>query len=139
MKNIKGEVNIINLPYIHDSRGDLTFVEGGNHIPFEIKRVYFLYNVPVNSQRGGHAHKKLEQVIFPLSGSFRLITDDGYEKKEFWLRDPKKGVHINKLIWREIDCFSQSAVCMVLASQKYDENDYYRNYDDFLNAIKSKL
>ncbi len=134
---IKGKTNIIELPYIHDSRGDLTYVEGQNHIPFDIKRVYFLYNVPVNSLRGGHAHKELEQVIFPLSGSFRLQVNDGYSKKEYWLREPNKGVYISRLIWRELDCFSQSAVCMVLASLKYDEKDYYRNYDDFIKAVKT--
>ncbi len=125
----------IDLPCIHDSRGDLTFVEGCNHIPFEIKRVYYLYNVPVNSQRGGHAHKNLQQVIFALSGSFRLILDDGKSKFEFWLRDPTKGIYINKMMWRELDCFSQSAVCMVLASRPYEEDDYFRKYEDFLSEI----
>lgn len=128
-------VNLIDLPVISDPRGDLTFVEGGNHIPFDIKRVYYLYNVPVDSERGGHAHKELEQVIFALSGSFRLKLDDGSHTSEYWLRDPRQGVHIRNLIWREMDCFSQGAVCMVLASLPYDEEDYYRDYDAFRAAI----
>lgn len=131
-----GLVKLINLPAISDPRGDLTFVEGQHHVPFDIARVYYLYNVPVNAERGGHAHKELEQVVFALSGSFRMKVDDGQTKQEFWLRDPRKGLHISQLVWREMDCFSQGAVCMVLASMPYDEADYYREYDDFLAAVK---
>jgi hypothetical protein len=130
-------VRTIELPQIHDRRGDLTFVEGGVHIPFEIRRVYYLYNVPVDSERGGHAHKELEQVVFALSGSFRMTVDDGKTKSEYWLRDPRKGLYISRLVWREMDCFSQGAVCMVLASHRYDESDYYRVYEDFLAAARS--
>jgi hypothetical protein len=131
-------VREIALPQVHDPRGDLTFVEGGNHIPFQIARVYYLYNVPVDAERGGHAHKDLEQVIFALSGSFRVKVDDGTTKSEYWLRDPRKGLYINRLIWREMDSFSQGAVCMVLASQRYDEADYFRNYRDFLATVLEK-
>lgn len=127
---------LIDLPVVSDPRGDLTFIEGRNHVPFSIKRVYFLYNVPVDAERGGHAHRELEQVVFALSGSFRMKLDDGSQKSEVWLRDPRKGLHINRLIWREMDSFSQGAVCMVLASLPYDEADYYRNYDDFLDATR---
>lgn len=126
----------IELPQVHDPRGDLTFVEGETHLPFQIARVYYLYNVPVDAQRGGHAHRELEQVIFALSGSFRITLDNGQKKSEHWLRDPRKGLYVSKLIWREMDCFSQGAVCMVLASRKYEEADYYRNYDDFLEAAR---
>lgn len=126
---------IIDLPQIRDPRGDLTFVEGGNHIPFEIRRVYYLYNIPTEAERGGHAHKQLEQVVFALSGSFRMKLDDGLRKSEHWLRDPSKGLYISRLLWREMDRFSEGAVCMVLASQRYDEADYYRNYEDFLAAV----
>ena len=136
-QNPKGQVRLIDLPVVSDPRGDLTFVEGQHHVPFDIKRVYYLYNVPVDAERGGHAHRELEQVVFALSGSFRITVDDGAEKTEFWLRDPRKGLYINRLIWREMDCFSQGAVCMVLASQYYDESDYYRDYDDFLTAARS--
>lgn len=130
--NPRGSVSVIDLPVISDPRGDLTFVEGENHIPFPIRRVYYLYNVPVDSERGGHAHKELEQVVFALSGSFRMKVDDGQTKSEYWLRDPRKGLYISRLIWREMDSFSQGAVCMVLASRRYDESDYYRDYKDFL-------
>jgi len=126
-----GTVLLIDLPVVSDPRGDLTFVEGGNHVPFEIRRVYYLYNVPVDAERGGHAHKKLEQVIFALSGSFRITVDDGRERQKFWLRDPRRGLYISRMIWREMDAFSQGAVCMVLASQPYDEADYFRDYGKF--------
>ena len=134
--NMNSEVRLIELPVVSDPRGDLTFVEGSRHVPFDIKRVYYLYNVPVDSERGGHAHRELEQVIFALSGSFRITVDDGRQKQEFWLRDPRKGLYITRLIWREMDLFSQGAVCMVLASQFYDEADYYRDYDQFLDAAR---
>lgn len=134
--SLNSEVRLIELPVVSDPRGDLTFVEGSRHVPFDIKRVYYLYNVPVDSERGGHAHRELEQVIFALSGSFRITVDNGQRKQEFWLRDPRKGLYINRLIWREMDFFSQGAVCMVLASQFYDEADYYRDYDQFLDAAR---
>ena len=134
-----GLVREINMPQVRDPRGDLIFIEGGNHIPFEIRRVYYLYNVPVDAERGGHAHRELEQVVFALSGSFRIRIDDGRQKSEHWLRDPRKGLHISRLIWREMDSFSQGAVCMVIASHRYDEADYYRNYDDFLKAVRSDI
>lgn len=142
MKNIPqiecklGLVRPIDLPVISDPRGDLTFIEGGRNVPFDIKRVYYLYNVPVDSERGGHAHRELEQVIFALSGSFRIKVDDGTTKSEFWLRDPRKGLYINRLVWREMDSFSQGTVCMVLASRQYEESDYYRSYDDFQAAVR---
>ena len=131
-----GYVKEVELPQIHDPRGDLTFVEGGKHLPFNIARVYYLYNVPVDSERGGHAHRELEQVVFALSGSFRMKIDDGHQKSEYWLRDPRKGLYISRMIWREMDRFSQGAVCMVLASHRYDENDYYRDHDAFLTAVR---
>lgn len=135
MKQSHGFVRTIQLPQIHDVRGDLTFIEGGNHIPFQIARVYYLYNVPVDSERGGHAHRDLEQVVFALSGSFRMKIDDGTTKSEYWLRNPQKGLYISKMIWREMDAFSQGAVCMVVASRRYEEADYFRNYDDFVDAL----
>ena len=136
MDKILGNIRFIELSQIKDSRGDLTFIEGGKHLPFNIARVYYLYNVPVDAERGGHAHKELEQVVFALSGSFRMKIDDGKTKSEHWLRDPRKGLYIKNMIWREMDSFSQGAVCMVLASHRYDEADYYRDYDDFLTVAK---
>ena len=136
MRQSDGFVREIEFPQSHDVRGDLTFVEGGNHIPFQIARVFYIYNVPVDAERGGHAHRDLEQVVFALSGSFRMTLDDGTTKSEHWLRDPRKGVYISKMIWREMDRFSQGAVCMVLASHRYDEADYFRNYGDFLKELE---
>ena len=132
-----GFVKEFELPQIQDPRGDLTFIEGGKHIPFDIRRVYYLYNVPVDSERGGHAHQELEQILFALSGSFRVKIDDGERQSEYWLRDPRKGLYISRLVWREMDCFSQGAVCMVLASQPYDEADYYRDYRAFQAAVQT--
>jgi hypothetical protein len=122
---------LVDLPVIADRRGDLTFVEGGRHLPFDIRRVYYLYNVPVDAERGGHAHKELEQVIFALSGSFRVLVEDGSGRQEFTLRNPRQGLYVRNLVWREMDQFSQGAVCMVLASLPYDESDYIRDYATF--------
>tara|TARA_X000000368_G_C23047594_1_gene719854 strand:+ start:2689 stop:3117 length:429 start_codon:yes stop_codon:yes gene_type:complete len=130
---------LLDLPKISDPRGDLTFLEGQQHVPFNIARVYYLYNVPVEAQRGGHAHRNLQQVIFALSGSFRVLLDDGNKKTEVILRNPSVGLYINKMIWREMDLFSQGAVCMVVASTPYEENDYYRDYDEFLAEAREKL
>ena len=133
----KGSVRIIEVPQIHDPRGDLTVIEGRSHVPFDIARVYYLYIVPVDAERGGHAHRALQQVVFALSGSFRMKIDDGFEKSEFWLRDPRKGLFIDRLVWREMDSFSQGAVVMVVASHAYDEADYYRDHAEFLQAARS--
>jgi hypothetical protein len=135
-KNPPGSARLIHLPVISDPRGDLTFVEGGNHVPFPIARVYYLYNVPVDAERGGHAHRVLQQVVFALSGSFRLRIDTGSKTIDYWLRDPRQGVLIDRLIWREMDSFSQGAVCMVLASHSYDEADYIRDYDAFQATVR---
>lgn len=131
-----GMAQLIRLPVITDPRGDLTFVEGNNHLPFPIARVYYLYNVPVDAERGGHAHRELQQVVFALSGSFRIAVEDGLQREEYWLRDPRQGVLIDRLIWREMDRFSQGAVCMVLASHPYDEADYIRDYAEFLRTAE---
>ncbi len=132
------DCRLIDLPVISDPRGDLTFIEGGRHVPFPIARVYYLYNVPVDAERGGHAHRELEQVIFALSGSFRIRVDDGRERAEHWLRDPRRGLYVSRLVWREMDSFSQGAVCMVLASRPYEEADYFRDYDAFLAAARGR-
>lgn len=129
----------IEVPAITDPRGDLTFIEGGNHVPFEIKRIYYIYNVPVDSLRGGHAHRDLEQVVFALSGSFRMTVDDGRKRQEHYLRNPRKGIYMSRLVWREMDRFSQGAVCMVLASHAFDETDYLRDYDEFLAVVRKTI
>lgn len=130
---------LLDLPVISDPRGDLTFLESQLNVPFDIARVYYLYNVPVEAQRGGHAHRDLQQVIFALSGSFRILLDDGRRKSEVILRNPGVGLYVNRMVWREIDCFSQGAVCMVVASNPYDESDYYRDYNEFLADVHKNL
>jgi hypothetical protein len=125
---------IIDLPKISDPRGNLTFIEGGRHVPFEIKRVYYLYDVPGGAERGGHAHKNLYEFIIALSGSFDVILDDGTQKKRFHLNRSYYGMYVCPMIWRELDNFSSASVCMVLASNLYDEGDYYRDYEEFVQA-----
>jgi hypothetical protein len=125
---------MVSLPKIADPRGNLTFIEGGSHIPFDIKRVYYLYDVPGGAERGGHAHKGLHQLIIAMSGSFDVVLDDGREKKRVHLNRSYNGLYVCPMIWRELDNFSSGSVCMVLASSRYDEDDYYRNYADFIQA-----
>lgn len=117
-----------------DPRGNLSFVESNSQIPFDIERVYFVYDVPGGTDRGGHAHKGLHQLIIAMSGSFDVTLDDGKNKKKFHLARSYYGLYVSPMIWREIDNFSSGSVLMVLASNKYSEDDYYRNYDDFMRA-----
>ncbi len=124
---------IIDLPRINDPRGNLTFVEANRHIPFDIRRVYYLYDVPGGSERGGHAHKALHQLIIAMSGSFDIHLDDGYGKKTVHMNRSYYGLYVCPMVWREIDNFSSGAVCMVLASDYYDELDYYREYELFIS------
>lgn len=134
---ISGELSqckVIDLPKISDPRGNLTFIEGGNHIPFDIQRVYYLYDVPGGTERGGHAHKGLQQLIIAMSGSFDVVLDDGANKKRVHLNRSYGGLYVCPMIWRELDNFSSGSVCMVLASNKYNEQDYYRDYADFMRG-----
>ena len=123
--------NIIKLPRINEPRGNLTFIESNRHIPFTIQRVYYLYDVPGGSERGGHAHKALHQFIIAMSGSFDIHLDDGFGKKTIHMNRSYNGLYVCPMIWREIDNFSSGAVCMVLASDYYKEEDYYRDYSNF--------
>lgn len=127
---------IIDLPKITDPRGNLTFIEQGRHIPFDIQRVYYLYDVPGGSERGGHAHKELSQLIIAMSGSFDVVLNDGTGEKRFHLNRSYYGLYVCPMIWRELDNFSSGSVCMVLASNLYDESDYYRDYSQYLAKIK---
>jgi len=127
---------LVDLPKISDPRGNLTFIEGQRHIPFDILRVYYLYDVPGGAERGGHAHKALRQLIIAMSGSFDVVLDDGREKRRVHLNRSYSGLYICPMIWRELDNFSSGSVCMVLASNTYDEADYYRDYDAFLHAAR---
>lgn len=124
------------LPRINDPRGNLTFVEANRHIPFDIRRVYYLYDVPGGAERGGHAHKALHQLIIAMSGSFDIHLDDGHTKKTVHMNRSFYGLYVCPMIWRDIDNFSSGAVCMVLASDYYDELDYYREYSEFINDVK---
>jgi hypothetical protein len=125
----------IELPIIHDPRGNLTFIEGTRQIPFEIKRVYYLYDVPGGATRAGHAHRSLQQFLVAMSGSFDVLLDDGVEKKRYHMNRSYYGLYITSMIWREIDNFSSGGVCLALASDLFDEADYYRDYDEFLSAM----
>jgi hypothetical protein len=127
---------IHNLPRINDPRGNLTFVEAHRHVPFDIRRVYYLYDVPGGAERGGHAHRALHQLIIAMSGSFDIHLDDGRAKKTIHLNRSYNGLYVCPMIWREIDNFSSGAVCMVLASDFYDEKDYYRNYNLFIDDVR---
>lgn len=127
---------IYDLPRINDPRGNLTFVEANRHIPFDIRRVYYLYDVPGGAERGGHAHKALHQLIIAMSGSFDIHLDDGHGKKTVHMNRSYYGLYVCPMIWREIDNFSSGAVCMVLASDYYDELDYYYDYNEFLKDAR---
>ncbi len=129
----------IELPKIADQRGNLTFVEGGNHIPFDIKRVYYLYDVPGGSDRGAHAHKNLHQFVICMSGSFDLLLNDGSAERRFHLNRSYYGIYVCPMMWRYLDNFSSGAVCMVMASAVYDENDYIRDWDAYVDALKQDV
>lgn len=122
---------IIDLPKVADARGNLTFIEENKHIPFEIKRVYYLYDVPGGESRGGHAHKQLQQFIIAASGSFDVILDDGFEKKRFHLNRSYYGLYVCPMVWRELENFSSGSVCLVLASELYKADDYIYDYEAF--------
>jgi hypothetical protein len=132
------DCRLVDLPKIADPRGNLTFIEAGVQVPFEIRRVYYLYDVPGGSERGGHAHKDLRQLIVAMSGSFDVVLDDGRERKRVHLARSYYGLYLPNLIWRELDNFSSGSVCMVLASEHYLESDYYRDYDEFRKVMLSR-
>lgn len=128
------ECRIIELPQIADQRGNLTFIEGGRHLPFEFPRVFYLYDVPGGAVRAGHALKRCHQFLISLSGSFDVKLDDGRRKARYHLNRPHYGLYLPPLIWRELENFSSNSVCLVLTSEPYDEDDYYRDYQNFLEA-----
>jgi hypothetical protein len=129
------ECRTIDLKRIMDPRGNLTFIEGNRQIPFDIKRVFYLYDVPGGADRGGHALKSCHQFLIAMSGSFDVIVYDGKDKQRFHLNRSYYGLHLPPMIWREMDNFSSGSVCLALASECYDENDYFREYKDFLRAV----
>jgi oxalate decarboxylase/phosphoglucose isomerase-like protein (cupin superfamily) len=126
---------LIEFPKITDARGNLTFVEAERHVPFKIERIFYLYDVPHGQTRGGHAHKRLEQVLICLSGSFDVLIEDGHNQKHIELKCPAQGLYIPPLIWDTEMNFSPGSVCLVVASAAYCENDYHRNYGDYLEAV----
>lgn len=131
------DCRLLELPRINDPRGNLTFIEGGRHLPFEIKRMFYLYDVPGGATRAGHALRRCHQFIVATSGSFDVVLDDGFERRRCQLNRSYYGLYVPPLIWREIDNFSSNSVCVVLASEPYDEGDYYRDYEEFLAAARS--
>jgi hypothetical protein len=133
---LPGACRLLDLPKVADARGNLTFVESGAHVPFEIRRVYYLYDVPGGAERGGHSHKQLHQLLIALSGSFDVVLDDGRQRVRQHLNRSYTGLYIPPMIWREIDNFSGGSVCLVLASERFDETDYYRNYDEYRRALR---
>lgn len=129
---------IIDLPRIYDPRGNLTVVEQLKEVPFDIKRVYWTYDVPGGESRGGHAHKKCQSFIIAVSGSFTVRLDDGHKHETYHLNHPYQGLLINTGVWRTLEDFSSGAVCLALASELFDENDYIREYDDFIRYVENK-
>ena len=127
---------IIELPKVSDPRGNLSFVESNRHIPFDFKRVYYLYDIPGGAERGAHGHKELQQLIIAMSGSFEVLLDDGVDKKKFHLNRSYYGLYVCPMMWREITNVSSGAVCMVLASDFYDVSDYFRDYQLFVDAAR---
>jgi hypothetical protein len=132
LKNCK----LVDLPKITDPEGNLTPIEGGRHVPFEIKRVFYLYDVPGGATRAGHALKTCQQFIIAMSGSFDVMLDDGTDTKRYHLNRSYTGLYVPALIWRELENFSSGSVCTVLASEVYDEKGYYRDYEEFRNAVR---
>jgi dTDP-4-dehydrorhamnose 3,5-epimerase-like enzyme len=131
------DCRLIELPKIKDHRGNLTFVEEQRHVPFDLKRVYYLYDVPGGETRGGHAHRALHQLIIAVNGSFEVVLDDGKDRVVHRLSRANEGLYVCPWTWRELQAFTSGSVCLVLASEVYDEADYLRDYDEFLAAVRS--
>ena len=130
------QARIINLRKIADPKGNLTPIEGADDVPFEIRRVYYIYDIPGGETRGGHAHVNLQAFIIAVSGSFDVLLDDGYDRASFFLNRSYYGLYVPPMVWRELANFSSGSVCLVLASDHYDEADYIRDHGDFLGAVQ---
>lgn len=133
------KIQLVDVPKILDERGNLSFIEELNHIPFQIKRIYWIYDVPGGEVRGGHAYKTLHEFIVALSGSFDVVLDDGKTKKTYSLNRSYYGLYVPNMVWRSIENFSTNSLCMILASEKYDENDYVRDYEEFIKSNTSEI
>jgi dTDP-4-dehydrorhamnose 3,5-epimerase-like enzyme len=132
------ECKLVELPKITDPRGNLTFVEARRSVPFDIERVYYLYDVPGGETRAGHGHRALSQLMIAMSGSFDVLLDDGRGRRKYHLSLPHVGLYIAPMIWRELENFSSGSVCVVLASAYYDPSDYFYDYEDFMKAVKTQ-
>jgi hypothetical protein len=130
------DCHTVELTKIGESRGNLTFIEGRQHVPFDIKRVYYIYDVPAGSERAGHAHKELFQLLIAPSGSFDVHLNDGFDQRVVALNRPYVGLLVTPMVWRVIDNFSSGSICLALASAPFDEADYFREYDDFVRAVR---
>lgn len=133
------DCKVVDIGIVHNDSGNISVLENRINIPFAVKRVYYLYDVPAGSERGGHAHYELQQYIIAASGSFNVILDDGEDKREVFLNNPNKALYIKPGIWREINNFSSGSICLVLASHTYNESDYIRDYNDFLKYVKNEI
>lgn len=131
--------NLISLPKIEDIRGNLTFIEEDTNVPFKIKRVYWIYDVPGGEKRGGHAFKETEELIIALSGSFDVILHDGSQEHKYTLNRSYKGVFVPKMIWRKLENFSTNSLALILASTEYSDNDYIRDFNEFLARLKPEI
>jgi hypothetical protein len=129
------DCSLIDLPKIIDPRGNLTFIEGQRHVPFDIKRVFYLYDVPGGAERAGHALRNCHQFLIAMSGSFDVVVYDGKQNQRIHLNRSYYGLHLPPMVWREMDNFSSGSVCLVLASEPYDENDYFREYSEYLRYV----
>lgn len=133
------DCSVVDVSKLKNEAGNITVVVNGNNIPFDVKRVYYLYDIPAGEVRGGHAHYELEQYVIAASGSFDVILDDGKDRKPVTLNRPNLALHIVPGLWRELDNFSSGSICLVLASHKYDEKDYIRDYDKFLKFKENEI
>lgn len=131
------DCTIVELPQVHNEAGNITAIENNKNIPFDIKRIYYLYDIPGGEDRGAHGHKKLQQFIIAASGSFDVTIDDGINKRTFNLNHPNRALHLVSGMWRELSNFSSGAICLVLASEKYEDDDYIREYKNFLEFKKN--
>jgi hypothetical protein len=125
---------LLSLPRFDDGRGSLSFVEAEVHVPFPFRRIYYLYDMPAEAERGAHAHKDLHQLMIPIAGSFDVVLDDGTRRRRVHLASPDQGLYIKPMIWRDLMNFAPGSVCLVVASERYGEDDYFRIYDEFIEA-----
>jgi len=132
------DCRLVELPVVHNPQGNLTFIEGEKHVPFDIARVYYLYDVPGGAKRGGHAHCELQQLLIAMSGSLEIVIDDGVNRRGIQLNRSYLGLYMPAMIWRELVDFSSGSVCMVLASAPYEESDYIRDYGEFQRAVTAR-